>query len=59
MYFQAVPNWLEMEGRNNPEGYFGIHGGRFGAKDIRSQSTFLLPSNQKPTETHENWDDLI
>ena len=57
IFFQAVPNWLEIEARNNPQGYFGIHGGRFGAKDIRPQSAFL-PNNQKPTETHENWDPI-
>ena len=50
-----MPNWLEKEAKNNPMGHFGGQGGRFGAKDIRPQSSFL-PSKEKPTEQDEGWD---
>ena len=53
--FKVVPNWLEKEAKNNPMGHFGGQGGRFGAKDIRPQSSFL-PSKEKPTEQDEGWD---
>ena len=36
-------------------GHVGIHGPRFGARDIRTQNNYQL-NNQKPVETDEGWD---
>ena len=47
---------MEKEGKENPAGFHGSQGARFGAKDIRNlKQDAFLPSNQKPTEEDESW----
>ena len=45
---------MEKEAKENPQGHSGVHGPRFGAKDIRSKDNFLS-SGIRPTEEDVGW----
>ena len=48
---QVVPKWLEVEGRQNPEGHHGTQEHRFSSRDIRTPKSGFLGGH--PVERNE------